>query len=36
MNELEQAIAGLKYLLDNGIIAEDEYEKMRKEEIEKS
>jgi hypothetical protein len=29
MNELEQAIAGLKDLLDNGVITEDEYEKMR-------
>ena len=34
MNELEQEIAGLKDLLDNGVITEDEYEKMREAQIE--
>lgn len=29
MNDLERAIAGLKDLLDSGVITEDEYEKMR-------
>jgi hypothetical protein len=29
MNDLERVIAGLKDLLDNGVITEDEYEKMR-------
>ena len=29
MSMLEQVISGLKDLLDNGVITEDEYEKMR-------
>jgi hypothetical protein len=36
MNELEQEIAGLKDLLDNGLITEEEYETMRVDLYEKS
>ena len=32
MNELEQAIAGLKDLLDNGEITEEEYQIMQEDE----
>jgi hypothetical protein len=36
MNELEQEIAGLKELLVNGVITEEEYETMRVDLLEKS
>jgi hypothetical protein len=36
MNELEQEIAGLKDLLINEVITEEEYEIMRRELLEKS
>jgi hypothetical protein len=29
MNDLKRVIAGLKVLLDNGVITEDEYKKIR-------